>query len=392
MKNLLLIAFLIAGINLNGQTKYDVKVPIDGKMREFIVSVPTKTPPQAGYPLVIMLHGSSGDKNVFYNSKGWKELGQKENFVTVFPSSLNWCSMEAGNQRYINRFVCGSLMDSICPSELPKLISDVSFCKKMVELISDTLPINSSKVFISGFSNGSCMTHKVAMEAGDVFQAAGGSGGSFHQLDSITPVRRIPLWFMVGTKDDRYLTDRYPVELPFNDSILNYLYRPLNRSLVCQGLTQKYTKLETSFSITYQFTECRPGENCTPYRFTLNKGLTHIYPNGNNYPVDAPNLFWDFFNNPPEVTTTSDTRESIIEASTTISPNPVQDYVSLFAGYKAGTAWSYRISDLQGKEVMYQRNIQVPDIEADVADLLPGIYFITFSDDYYVATRKMVKL
>lgn len=389
------IAYFVAFFtfaSLSAQTKYDIQIPVDGRVRELIISVPTKVPPPAGYPVVIMLHGSSGDKNIFYNSKGWKELGQKENFVTVFPSSLNWCSKEDGNNRYINRFVCGSLLDSICPSEIPNLISDVSFVKRIISLLSDTIPVNSKKVFISGFSNGSCMTHKVAMEGGDIFQAAGGSGGSFHQLDSLTPVRRIPFWFMVGTKDDRYLTDRYPVELPFNDSILNYLYRPLNRTLICQGLTQSYTKSETPITITYQFTVCRPGETCTPYRFTIIKGLTHIYPNGSNSPVDAPVIFWDFFNNPPSVTASSATRESVIDAATTIIPNPASDYVTLFAGYTLGTQWHFTITDTQGRMVLSRKGLREPDIDVDISTLPSGVYHVTFSDGSYAIQRRLVKL
>jgi len=391
MKNLIPLLFICICITSTAQTKYDLQLQFEGRNREFIVSVPTKQPPQGGYPLVFMLHGSSGDKNVFYNSKGWKELGQQENFVTVFPSALKWCSVENGDNRVIARFVCGALLDSICPSEIPKLISDVGFLKKLVSLIKDTLPINNNKVFISGFSNGSAMTHKMAMDAGDIFSAAGCSSGSFHELDSVAPVRRIPIWFMVGTKDDRYLTPKYPVEMPFNDSILNYLYRVLNRTVICQGLTQKYTKMESTNSISYIFTECRPGETCAPYIFTLNKDQKHFYPNGNNYPLDAPRLFWDFFNDPPETTSSSETRESVIDASTVLLPNPASQNLTIVTGFSMGTKWNYMITDTQGRIVMKQQNISIPDIDLDISQLPAGLYNVTMTDNNYTISRRLVK-
>lgn len=80
----------------SSQRKFDLSFQFDGRLREFIVSIPTKLPPVAGYPVVMMLHGTSGDKDVYYNAHGWRELGQQENFITIFPSSLRWCFYEDG--------------------------------------------------------------------------------------------------------------------------------------------------------------------------------------------------------------------------------------------------------------------------------------------------------
>jgi predicted esterase len=388
-----LVFFFLMVVHLTGisQTKYDLQIPFEGRSREFIVSVPTKQPPQGGYPLVFMLHGSGGDKNVFYNHKGWKELGQQENFVTVFPSALRWCSIEDGNNRLITRFVCGHLLDSICPSEIPRLIDDVAFLKKLTTLIKDTLPINNNKVFISGFSNGSAMTHKMAMDAGDVFSAAGCMSAPLFPLDSIRPVRRIPIWFMVGTKDELFYNSEYPDGLPFNDSILYFSNISLNRALICQGLTSTFIKTETAISKTYTFSECRPGETCAPYIFSINKDQRHIYPNGTNFPVDAPGLYWNFFNNPPKTTTSTQTKERIIEASTMIMPNPSGNTITILAGFSAGTAWDCFIYDMQGRIVSKKQKINVPDLDLDIGQLPEGLYHVIISNKEYTVSRRLVK-
>jgi len=374
------------------QTKYDLQITFEGRARELIVSVPTKQPPQGGYPVVFMLHGTSGDKDVFYNFKGWKELGQQENFVTVFPSSLKWCFVEDGVIKNTTRFVCGGLLDSICPVEIPKLIDDVAFFRKVIDLMEDTLSINKKKLFLSGFSNGSCMAHKIAMEAGDLFAAASGSSSPLHALDSLTPQKRIPFWYVLGTKDDRYFTPNFPTELPYEgDSILIYHNRALTRALTCQGLTQNYRKIETAINKTYIWSECRPGVDCAPYLFTINKGQTHQYPNGNNYPMDGPKLFWEFFNNPPQTTMASGIKDEKSPTGVILSPNPVSDILRIFTNMGDDMPWSLKISDMQGRIVRQVSGISGSEKELDVRDLSVGVYNVTISNTSVTVNRRLVK-
>lgn len=388
-----IIISLMVSSHLFSQTKYDVQFMFEGRSRELIVSVPTKQPPSGGYPVVFMLHGTSGDKNVFYNAKGWKELGQEENFITVFPSSLRWCFFKDGEPVENTRFVCGSVLDSICVEDIPDLIDDVAFLKKIVEVMADTLPVNHAKVFINGFSNGSCMSHKMAMDAGDVFAAAAGSSSGLHELDSITPLKRIPFWYMLGTKDDRYFTPVAPTELPYGgDSILLYLNKQLNRALVCQGLTQNFTKVETAINKTYIWKECRPGEVCAPYIFTINKGQPHQFPNGNNYPVDAPRLFWEFFNNPPETTMSSATKQEILASFVKVYPNPAENTLNIRTGYQYHESWEVFVSDVHGREIKPGQTFYGPDASLDVSNLAAGMYTIRILSGGQNVVKKWVKI
>lgn len=330
MKKIFFLAILLLLVNVcSSQTKYDLSINLEGHKREFIVSVPSTMPPAQGYPIVVMLHGSSGDKDVFYNAFGWSELGEKENFITVFPSSLNWCFEEDGIKKNNTKWACGELKEKICPEDSADLIDDVLFIKRIVQLIADTLPVNDARIFCSGFSNGSCMTHKMAMDGGDVFSSCAGSAGPLSELDSTYPVKRVPIWFTVGELDDRFFVAPYD-RLPYGgDSILAYLNKSIHRALVCQGLTNTFQKIENTNMKTYIFNECQPGEICAPYLFSLIRDLTHQYPNGRNHPIDDPALFWQFFNNPP--TTVTDVYHPDKDRMLIISahPNPSTDQIEL---------------------------------------------------------------
>ncbi|MBK6821839.1 MAG: hypothetical protein IPO72_00480 [Saprospiraceae bacterium] len=70
--------------SLFAQTRYDINLISEGRLRECIVVKPSTSPPIGGYPIVFMLHGTSQDGELFYDNSGWKELGEQENFITVF--------------------------------------------------------------------------------------------------------------------------------------------------------------------------------------------------------------------------------------------------------------------------------------------------------------------
>ena len=366
MRTIFTIIILFTTMRYYAQIKYDINFQLEGKTREAIISVPTKLPPVDGWPIVVMLHGTSGDKDVFYNARGWKELGQEENFITVFPSSLRWCYIDEGKAKFNTKFVCGDLTDSLCSSENQNLVDDIAFFRKLIEIIDDTLNVNLNKVFLSGFSNGSVMTNKCAVEAGDLFSATASSSGLLHLLDSITPQKRVPNWLILGTKDDRFFSPNFPTELPYgDDSILLYLNKSIKRILACQGLTDNFSKIETAINKSYIWKECETNIDCAPFLFTINKNQTHVYPNGINYPFNSPKLFWEFFNNPPETTTTS--VSDVLKGETcNIFPNPANDKI-----YLNHEPTDYEILNLYGHVMALGK-----DLSVDVSQYKNGIYFI----------------
>ncbi|NOT37771.1 MAG: T9SS type A sorting domain-containing protein [Saprospiraceae bacterium] len=325
MKNYLPIFLLIFIFELGlAQKKLEFKLIFEGRNRECIVSIPTHQPPAGGYPIVFMLHGTTGNGEEFYIRSQWKELGQQENFITVFPSSLTWCFVDSVIEERKTRWVNGNVTDNPC-SVKQNYVDDVKFLKHLVKLIKDTFEINSSKVYASGFSNGSAMTHKLAIDAGDVFAAVTACSGSLPEGDSTTPLKRIPIWFMVGSHDDRFY--KAPItELPYGgDSILFYLQRPLTRTLACQNLTETFIKTENSIFKTYKFQESQTGLSQSPYIFSLIKDMEHVYPNGTNYPLSAAKMSWEFFKQTASTNTTNNSLNYNVE----VFPNPSQSEINI---------------------------------------------------------------
>lgn len=384
------LLFLLISTCIFSQTKHNISFMLDGHMRESIVVIPSHAPPATGYPLVMMLHGTSGDGEKFYKISGWKELGEQENFVTVFPSSLTWCFVDDGIEKFNTRWVNGNVTENPCSGAPQDYVDDVKFLKLLVSMIKDSVPINANKVFISGFSNGCAMIHKIANEAGDVFAAAAGTSALLARSDSSRPVNRIPLWNVVGNQDDRFFFPPY-TEVPFGrDSILDYLKPYFVRVLACQGLSDNFTFSQTPLSHTYTFTESRGQEQSKPYIFSLLKGMTHEYPNGVNFPISAPEIFLNFFN---QVTSDVNPSGNLPEANWSIYPNPaVNELHIIIPGFDPVKGYSVMIRDMEGRTVLTKTGIRDRGTTLTLDSLIPGVYVVHLISGHYSSARKLIVL
>jgi polyhydroxybutyrate depolymerase len=320
-----IITLAVIGTAASAQTRYDVKMTVDSVERQFIVVRPSGAVPAGGYPLVVMFHGTSGDGEKFYNISGWKEKGESEKFVTVFPSSLEYCFIDdsTGSPHRTTKWNCGEAEEAKCPGEYLK--DDVKFVRLMLDTIAKTLPIDRRRVYASGFSNGGYFVTKLAVEMSDVFAAIAISAGGLHDLDAALPKRLIPLAYTIGDHDDRLTSALGIPAVPFNDSALYYTRWIVNRYLATFGLASSYTKDSTMYTITYRYTTPGAYPGASEYSFTLFKDMGHQYPNGVNYPVTIANPFWQFFRQYQSPLSVEDRSDAVPQLH--IYPNPASTFL-----------------------------------------------------------------
>ncbi len=326
MRTMIFLVLVAISVALPAQQKFVVKMKLDGADREFIVVKPSGVAPPTGYPVVFMFHGTSGDGEKFYNLSGWKEKGESEKFLTVFPSSLEYCVLnDLGNPSKTTKWNCGDLLLNVCPGVPQDLKDDVKFVRKMVDTIKTSFNVNPKKIFASGFSNGGVFVNKLANEASDIFAAIAGAAGPLFSQDSSKPLKPIRLWNTVGTLDDRFTELIGISPLPFGgDSILPFVKLINDKILVCQGLSDTYTKNYTSLTNTFIYQTPEPGNPATISLYSLVKDLTHEYANGINHPLRYTDIFWPFFN--PNSTANSEL-ETTTEPQLSLYPNPATDEI-----------------------------------------------------------------
>jgi polyhydroxybutyrate depolymerase len=327
MKHIYILLFSLAAISTTAlaQTRFDVTMRVDSVQRQFIVVRPSGPAPAGGYPMVVVFHGTSGDGEKFYNISGWKEKGEVEKIITVFPSSLEYCIIEDSVQKRTTKWNNGDLQMVACPGQ--NLKDDIHFMRRMIDSITSVFPIDRTRIFATGHSNGGVFTSKLSIDMSDVFSAVATVAGPLLPPDSAAPVRKIPTWFMIGTLDRTVVADvpgepGLP-EVPFNDSGVVYLGRLLRLFRGPLGLDTTYTKDSISIFLTYKYTTPLVPGPTAPFFFTLVNDMEHLYPNGTNASFTAANLFWEFFTQ----STSSVPQTGEVRSNLTIYPNPAHDYL-----------------------------------------------------------------
>jgi len=133
-------------------------------------------------PLVVMLHGAFGDGQQAENSYGWDQLADSAKFVVAYPDGVGhtW-----------NAHGC-------CGTAEQENIDDVGFVTAMVGEISASLPVDASRVYATGISNGGIMSYALACNSG-IFAAIGPDAAT--QLDPCTDPHPTSVIHIHGTND-----------------------------------------------------------------------------------------------------------------------------------------------------------------------------------------------
>ncbi|HRI32402.1 MAG TPA: hypothetical protein PLD02_01530, partial [Saprospiraceae bacterium] len=77
---------------------------VEGVTREYFLHIPTKYNGNTSVPLVFMLHGTGGDGEKMYETSGWAELAESENFIAIFPSALSYKIIDGGENKTITKW------------------------------------------------------------------------------------------------------------------------------------------------------------------------------------------------------------------------------------------------------------------------------------------------
>jgi len=136
----------------------------------------------AAAPLVVMLHGASGTGEQAEKSYGWDQLADSAHFVVAYPDGVG--------HTWNGHGCCGKAMR--------ENVDDVGFIAAMVGQISAGLPIDKSRVYAAGFSNGGIMSYTLACNTG-IFAAIGPDSATM--LDACTAPHPTSVIHIHGTAD-----------------------------------------------------------------------------------------------------------------------------------------------------------------------------------------------
>ncbi len=126
---------------------------VDGRERFFLVQAPKS--PKGMLPVLFVFHGGGGQAENMLVRANFGELVAKENFLAVYPSA--W-------QRHWND---GRNAPRIASQQ--EGVDDIKFVRAIVDELAKHHPIDRSRIFATGGSNGGIFCHYLAAKAADLF-------------------------------------------------------------------------------------------------------------------------------------------------------------------------------------------------------------------------------
>tara|TARA_B100000530_G_scaffold336878_1_gene293211 strand:+ start:1790 stop:2785 length:996 start_codon:yes stop_codon:yes gene_type:complete len=244
-------------------------------------------------PLVVDIHGYTQDMDKHSNMTGFAEIAIEEGFIVVYPDGYE-NSWNAGD------FCCGVAFE--------EGIDDLNFLIGLVENIIDTQPIDTDRIYVSGWSNGCGMTQMLAVEASELFTAAGCM--SFYLIaPPSSDYSPIPFMEVHGLLDDLILYGNTGLLYVFGQetgwleegAIQNLEdWKDLNN---CEGIAPEIITIQDDYDIR-GYSDCENGAEVR--LMTLNYGGHNPYAKDcEDYESDSPDdAVWSCRKNPTGIEST----------------------------------------------------------------------------------------
>lgn len=286
---------------IRGKNKFLTVVNND--VREYYVHVPKSYDGSTKVPVVFMLHGTSGNGEKFYNESGWVEVSEEENIITVFPSSWRYCIIDDGQIKNTTKWnILPDAEWSLCAGQTGR--DDIKFIKTIITELKSKFKVDTSKLYLEGFSNGGQMAAKCAIEMSDIFAAIVENAGSFFLDTTYIPKRKLPVMFEIGNQDwgpgnwgpkvplssfNLVLNGTYPIA-PVN----NRFHTAVNRHIRNFLLNPNYTITgDTSYLMVGSYAGTS-GNPLNIFRYVFVDELRHAYPDGTKHWLEAARYHWDW--------------------------------------------------------------------------------------------------
>lgn len=175
---------------------------IDDIKRHWYEYVPQRNISRKGKkPLVLFLHGGSQTAKSCLYANEWMNVAESRDFVLVAPTGTmrnfyaegtQWAPHPAWNAK-----------------RNPDLFDDEKFIRFIIDDVCSRIPIDKTRIYVSGHSMGSAMTQRCALAMPDIFAAAasnsgvvaGGFMGDFTSPGVREDVPMPAIWIQMGEHD-----------------------------------------------------------------------------------------------------------------------------------------------------------------------------------------------
>ncbi len=170
-----------------------------GFRRAFSIHVPAGYDGQGSLPLVVVIHGAFDTAAGMEKASGFSELADREHFFVLYPEGMNLFG-------FLSHWNAGHC----CGKAAEDGVDDVGFVAAAIERVCRRLPVDRTRIYMAGFSNGGMLVYRFAAERGGMLAAAAplaASAGGRPAADAPMwrvpePVAALPIISIHGVEDD----------------------------------------------------------------------------------------------------------------------------------------------------------------------------------------------
>lgn len=181
---------------------------VDGLNRRFYVYEPTayKEGREKKYPLVLAIHGFTATARYYAENSRWQAVAEERGFLLVFPSAYPHVTERV--RRACGQDVCpppGWNSSIMVPDENAQ--NELHYFEKLLAAVTEEYPVDLSRIYVSGHSNGSEMTQYLMRFMPQRFAAFAPIGGmeAYKAAEKVIPMPEDgmvrPVWYMMGERD-----------------------------------------------------------------------------------------------------------------------------------------------------------------------------------------------
>ena len=376
MKKAFTLFLLVAmAFSLNAQTMKTITW--DGQERQYVEYVPTTYSDAKPTPVLFMLHGLGDQANNFFQATQIMNVAEQKGWIVICPQALvfnleipNFGSQNfgtcwnAGVTAPIHISMFGTSFDYDVP--VNQDVDDEGFFLATLQALDEEYNLDSDSLFFAGFSMGGFMSHRMAINHGDIINSiAAVSGLVGSDMASLTPIDNVNVLQIFGTSDEM---------IDYNDASIN---------LQSYGTSVIGLPAEATVEYWRAFNQCDEEPVVEQYPDTFDDGLTfemyqyknegnnskvayikvingmHDWYFGTSHDIDYNTEIIKFFTTPVDVTGVAEASH----APLAVYPNPAKDFINV--GKE-----TVCIYDLCGKLVMKGSG------RIDVSSLPEGMYFV----------------
>lgn len=280
----------------------------DGWDRCYMTYIPETVNATSEAPLILELHGWGMSSPDTREHSEIVALADEVGAIVVHPEGIivdNSTILLGSNEESWNAGYC-------CADAVEFGIDDVGYLRQVINRTLELYPVDSDRVYLTGWSNGCMMAQRMALEASDIIAAMACTSGYLSYHNTSTYERAVPILEMHGFIDENQLytntvnwglvdEHRRNLESMQTGAVENmYDWVAYNG---CEGAAPDRNEPGLVYSI-QAFTQCSDGSEVA--LITVHSGGHNLYANdlctpdfvwnctGNQGLYDTQQMLWDF--------------------------------------------------------------------------------------------------